>query len=301
MKTEKVYLNGKFVSVEKAAVSVFDRGLNYGDGIFETMKSLNGKVFYLKDHLIRLKTGSKAIGIPPAAIRGVEKDLKNGMLENLLGINGLSKGYAYIKVMVTRGTDRGGHLPAKKPTPTVIAVCKSLDVRAVSNHSENGVRVTLARGYRRCLPGIKTLNFLPNILGKRLAEKRNAFEAIFVDGDSNLTEGTSTNLFMIESGGIKTPPAGKNSSEGVLPGIMRKNVLKFAGKKGINVVEAPIHITEIHSCEEAFLTNSILGVIPIIRFDSEPVGSGKPGDMTRLIQRAICREIRKYEQAHYVL
>ncbi len=285
MRTGKVYINARFVPEDKASISVFDRGLNYGDGIFETMKAFDGKVIFLKDHLARLKSGIRAIGIPLNAIKNIEKDLKDGILEKLLMINGLSKGYAYLKIIVTRGPDRRGHFPLKNPSPTVIAVCKRLDVKAISKYGEQGIKATLIKGLRQAFPGIKTLNFLPNVLGKLYAEKNGAFEGIFVNEDSNLIEGPSTNLFVIKGGVVKPPPAGKNSSDEVLPGIMRKAVIRRAKKNGIFIVEAPIYMQEIQICEEAFLTNSILDIVPIIGLDSKPVGNGKPGDVTHLIQK----------------
>lgn len=286
MKTGKVYINGRFVPEDRASVSVFDRGLNYGDGIFETMKALDGRVIFIKDHLARLKSGLRAIRISLSAIKGIEKDFKDGILERLLKINGLTNGYAYLKIIVTRGPDRKGHLPLKNLSPTVIVVCKRLDVKAISKYNERGVKVTLLEGVRQALPGIKSLNFLPNVLGKLYANKRGSFEAVFVDGDS-LIEGTSTNIFVIKGGAIFTPAAGKDPSGLALPGIMRKNVIRCAKKKGIFIEETDVHVQDILSSEEAFITNSILDIVPVTRLDSKPIGNGKPGEVTRLMQKAL--------------
>jgi len=285
MNTRKVYINGHLVSEDMACVSVFDRGLNYGDGIFETMKALDGKVIFLKDHLTRLKGGLRAIGMPRSAINDIENDLKGGVLERLLKINGLSKGFAYLKIVVTRGPDRGGHFPLKNPSPTVIVVCKGLDLKAVSKYNKRGVKITLMEGLRPALPAIKSLNFLPNVLGKLYASRRRSFEAIFADRDS-LIEGTSTNLFVVKGGIILTPAAGKTSF-GILPGIMRKNVIRCARTNNIPIKETNVRVPDILNSEEAFLTNSILDIVPVTRVDSTPIGKGKPGAVTRLMQKTV--------------
>lgn len=289
MKAGKVYINGHLVPEDKACVSVFDRGLNYGDGVFETMKALDGEIFFLKDHLARLKSGLRVIGVPRRAINGIGRGLSGGALESLLEINGLSRGYAYLKIIVTRGPDRGGHLPLKYPSPTVIAVCKGLDVKAISKYNKHGVKITLMEGLRPALPSIKSLNFLPNVLGKLYASKRGSFEAIFADGDS-LTEGTSTNLFVVK-GGIILTPAAEKAPFGILPGIMRKNVIRCARTNNISIKETKVRVRDIMSSKEAFLTNSILDVVPVTQLDSKPIGNGKPGAVTRLMQKTICPEM----------
>ncbi len=293
MNTKKVYINGRFVPEGKACISVFDRGLNYGDGVFETMKSFQGDVIFLKEHLLRLKKGMRTLGIPLKSVKYFEEDIKKGALKKLLRANALSEGYAYLKIIVTRGIDMGGHAPLKATNPTVIIISRPLEMKTISGCQKKGVRVTLIRGLGRALPGIKTLNFLTSVLGKAEAKKRGAFEGIFVSEDSRLIEGTSTNLFIVKGRVLKTPSAPttptveKDSSRGALPGIMRKTVIEIAKKKRIAVEEASIYAPEIESCDEAFLTNSILDVVPVLSVDSRPVGKGVPGRITRLIQEAL--------------
>jgi D-amino acid aminotransferase len=289
MKTVKVYINGRFVPEDKACVSVFDRGLNYGDGIFETMKALDGRLIFLKDHLARLRSGLRAIGFPHNAINAIVKDLSDIALERLLKINGLYMGYAYLKIIVTRGPDRDGHFPLKKPSPTVIVVCKALDAGAISKYNKQGVKITLVEGLRPALPAIKSLNFLPNVLGKLYASKRGSFEAIFAEKGS-LIEGTSTNLFVVKGSVLLTPAAGK-APFGILPGIMRKNVIRCARLNNVSIKETNVRVRDIMSSKEAFLTNSILDIVPITHIDSKPIGNGKPGAVTRLVQEIICHEM----------
>lgn len=276
-----VYINGRMLPEVKACVSVFDRGLNYGDGLFETMKARNGYVYFMREHLGRLKEGAKAIGIPKKSIKPLEAGIKNGAMERLLEMNGLLKGDAYLRITLTRGVDKGGHAPPGNIEPTVIITAKPLDALHIASHQRDGVRAVFIRGCRPAIPWIKTLNYLPNVMGKAEAEKRGAFEGIFTGKDSSIKEGTSTSVFIVTKGAIKTPPL----EEGVLPGITRKTVIRLAQNKGIPIREAPLYVKDLLGSGEAFLTNSVLEVTPLIRVEDFAIGGGSPGPITRLIQR----------------
>ena len=302
MKSEKVYINGRIVPSKLACVSVFDRGLNYADGVFETMKAKEGRVFLLKEHLKRLKRGAEILNIPSPPFGEMEKAIKK-----LLKINNLSGKEANIKIIITRGEDMGGHLPQKKPKPTVIITARRLDTENIRRLQEKGVRAILLKGrfnspsifnppsvppllkggkggfHEGWLMGrIKSLNYLPNVLGKMEASKKGAYEGIFVQ-DGKLLEGTSTNIFIVEKGVLKTPPV----SSGILPGITRKTVIELAKKGNIPVKEAPVGAGELKKADEAFITNSIIEIVPLIRVDSFRIGSGKRGKITKLLQESL--------------
>ena len=303
MKSEKVYINGRIVPSKLACVSVFDRGLNYADGVFETMKAKEGRVFLLKEHLKRLKRGAEILNIPSPPFGEMEKAIKK-----LLKINNLSGKEANIKIIITRGEDMGGHLPQKKPKPTVIITARRLDTENIRRLQEKGVRAILLKGrfnspsifnppsvppllkggkggfHEGWLMGrIKSLNYLPNVLGKMEASKKGAYEGIFVQ-DGKLLEGTSTNIFIVEKGVLKTPPV----SSGILPGITRKTVIELARTAGtLMVKEKSISTLELKRSGEAFITNSIIGIVPLIRVDSFRIGSGKRGKITKLLQESL--------------
>jgi D-amino acid aminotransferase len=278
MTGKKVYVNGRFVNRQRAAVSVFDRGLNYGDGLFETMKAYDGKVFLIKQHLKRLKQGASALRIPVAPLRHIE-----GRAHRLLELNGLTRGEAYLKIILTRGVEPGRHAPSKALSPTLVMTARRLDENAIRPYREKGIRAVLlnAVGPAAGLGNLKTLNYLPNVMGKMGALRRGAIEGIFTAGDQRLLEGTSSNIFFVMKEIIKTPPL-----EGILPGITRNFTIKLAKKADIRVVEGAVYVKDIKKSDEAFVTNSILEVVPLVKVDSVTIGCGSPGSMTRLLQKS---------------
>ncbi len=285
MSVKKVYLNGRMVAAERAKVSVFDRGLNYGDGVFETIKASGGNIEFLKDHLERLKKDAHALGIPTARLAPFFRDIRQGAIKRLLKANGLTKA-AYIKIVVTRGEDiRRGLAPVGGMEPTVIMTAGPLDEKAIRLMRATGVRAVLVKGFHPAMPGVKTLNYLPSVLARMEARKAGVEEAVFTAPDGALLEAAGANLFIVERGVIRTPPLNEDPFlPGVLPGVMRKAVIELAGKLGIRVMAARLHEGDLRRCDEAFLTNSTCGVVPLVSVDSVKVADGRPGPVTRGLQ-----------------
>lgn len=275
------YINGKFVSEEKAVVSVFDRGLSYGDGLFETIRARDGRPLLFAGHIQRLKAGADAILIPKKALAPLLQKIDDRLVSRLLKENGLTQGEAYVKIIVTRGVDRGGHLPARDIKPTVIMYTKPLEASFLKRVRSKGLKAALIRDYGPALPGIKTLNYITNILARIEADGLKADEGLFTTTRARVTEGTSTNLFIVLKGILRTPPL---SGEGLLPGITRDAVIGVAKENGVIVAEGPVSVTELLMSEEAFLTNAILGIAPLTRVDKAPIGSGRSGPVTRRLQ-----------------
>jgi branched-chain amino acid aminotransferase len=281
---EKVYINGRFMDRQRAKVSVFDRGLNYGDGLFETMKAYDGRVFLFKEHLKRLGKGARALRIPTTPLKDIEK--KAVML---LKQNGITRGEAYLKIIMTRGVDTQAFAHLKPINPTIIMTARRLDTKPIYQCRGKGIKAVLLnrKGPAEGLGDLKTLNFLPNVVGKMGALRRGAFEGIFTTGDQRLLEGTSTNIFLVMKKIIKTPPL-----EGILPGITRNLIINLAKKADIPVVEVPLYVKDIKKSDEAFVTNSILEVVPLVRVEATTIGGGSPGRVTRLLQHSYT-ELRK--------
>jgi D-amino acid aminotransferase len=290
-----VYINGRIVEEAKARVSVFDRGLNYGDGLFDTMKAEHGAVISMQEHMDRLLAGAKVLGIPRSGLKKLRTDVRSGVLLRLLKKNGLAKGAASLRITVTRGVDpEGGHAPKRGLSPTVIITVRAVDETLVARHQKSGVKAVLIKGAAPALAGIKTINFLPNVLGRVEAKRRGAMEGIFVDHTGAVTEGTAANLFIVKRGVIKTPPVSKVAlSRGVLPGVTRASVMALAKSERIPLKEVRVSVGDLLGCDEAFLTSSVMEVVPLIEVDSRPIGPGRPGAVTRRIQRAgekaLCR------------
>lgn len=289
MAKRRVYLNGRILAEEKACVSVFDRGLNYGDGVFETIKAWNGRPAFLGEHMARLKSGVKALGMTLKSIKALEDDVGSGVIEKLLARNNLSTGESYVRVTVTRGVGGSGHTPPRQPNPTMIIVVRGMDPAPMEFLKKRGVKAVTLAGPGLVMAGLKSLNFLPNIMGKMEALKKGVFEGIFVQDDVVL-EGTSTNVFTVKGGVVSTPPVGTDIN--VLPGITRQVVLEIAGAEGLKAREERMTVKELAGSDEAFLTNSILEVVPLINVDGTGIGTGSPGPVTRLIQRVFRDRVR---------
>lgn len=286
MTKEFVWLNGKIVPAEKALVPVFDRGLNYGDGVFETIKAVDGKPLFLKEHMKRLIQGARALRMDVRGLEPFIDSVNSGTLETLLKKNRLDRGDAYIKLLVTRGSDRGGHLPQKGICPAALIITKKTDAARLSVLREKGVGAITIEGMTPAVPGVKSLNYLASVLAKMSADKAGAFEALFTAGGL-IIEGSSTNVFAVKKRRVTTPPPALFSQAGALPGIIRGQIKKLAPKNSIPFLEAPLTVAALEDADEAFLTNSIIGVIPLIKVNRTKIGSGRPGPLTRLFQRLL--------------
>ena len=280
----KVFINGKILPEDKACVSVFDRGLSYGDGIYETMKARDGQPLFLNEHLKRLRTGGRFLGL--TGIKGFEDMIRGGALQKLLNANGLGRGEAYVKLLVTRGPDKASHLPAKGISPTLIIIAKPIDTALIRGIQEKGVSAVFVDDVLPALPGVKSLNYLPSVLARMKANRRRAFEAIFVK-DGFVEEGSSSNVFIVKGGRLLTPPLSGTPSEGVLAGVTRAAVMIASKKNGITVRETRLRPKDLYRADEAFITNSIMDAVPLVAIEGKKVGGGRPGMLTKLMQELL--------------
>jgi len=289
MNEKKVYLNGRVVSSARARLSVLDRGLNYGDGLYETIKAIEGRAQYLDAHLDRLRRGSLALGFSKRSIEPLLKDIKNGAIRKLLKANGLDIGAkeAWVKIVVTRGPSERGLLPPSPAAPSFIMTAGEVDEKAIARLRSRGVGAIISKGPAPALPGIKTLNCLPGVLAMMEARKAGAEEAIFTGPGGELLEATGANLFIVEKGVIMTPPVNEDPcGRGVLPGVTRKAVIALAGALGIRLMAQRLFTGDLELCSEAFLTSSVRGIVPLVRTNNAPIGDGRPGPITRALQKA---------------
>lgn len=274
-----VYLNGRYVQAERAKVSAFDRGFSYGDGLFETIRAYAGWVFGLERHLARLKKGADQIGIP---FEGDVDEWRQVMGE-LLRRNRLKAPDASLRLTVTRGSDVLGSLlpPDAPPPPTLLLVAKPLDA-GIAERQQVGIgAVTVHWGSPFNPLQIKSLDYLYNMLAMAQAHREGAQEALFVDRDGTIVEGTTSNVFSVSKGMLTTPP----ESSGLLPGITREVVIDLAKKEGLILREAPLPLQDLLASEEAFLTGSLKEIMPLITVDGRTIGTGNPGPVTQHLQK----------------
>jgi D-alanine transaminase len=267
-----VYLNDRFVDYKDAVVSVEDRGFNFADGIYEVIKCYNGKTFCLGRHLDRLMQGLGELNIPLE----MGRDRLAAICEEALKRTGEVD--ASIYVQITRGPAPRNHAFPKDPKPTVLVLARGVEPKPKDNWV-NGVSTVLYPDIRweRCF--IKTLQLLPNCMAKDAANKKGAYEAI-MHRDDTVTEASSSNVFIVKNGEMRTHPA----DEHILHGITRAVTIELAKEAGMNVAEQTFTVSEMLSADEVFLSGTSTEIMPVIKVDDTQIGSGRPGSITKELQ-----------------
>jgi branched-chain amino acid aminotransferase len=269
-----VQLNGRFVPAQRAQISVLDRGLLYGDGLFETLRAYQGWPFALDAHLARLQESAEFLGFVVPR-RPWRRDI-----ESLLKKNGLLARDAWVRITVTRGVGARGLLPPAHPRPALIVMTGRLDP-AIARVQRSGARVALVPFARHgFLAEHKVLSYLPGVLGKVMAARHEAFEGLFVNADGFVTEGTTTNVFAWRGKRLSTPPIA-----GILPGITRRMVIELATADGVRVAQGPLRVDDLLDADEVFLTSSLAEVVPVIAVNARNIGDGTVGCRTQRLQQ----------------
>lgn len=281
-----VYLNGDFVRKEEAKVSVFDHGFLYGDGIYETLRAYQGTLFLMDRHLDRLKHSADAISLTlPLPL-----DQIGDALSRTVQANDLTD--AYVRIQISRGPGEIGLDPALCPEPTMVITARPFKDYPAENY-ERGVSLAIARTRRNhplaLDPSVKATNFLNNILAKIESLRADAYEAIMLNWEGCVAEGTISNIFLVGSGVLSTP----GLETGILKGVTRALVLDLAFRQKIRTREALIRPDELFSADECFITNTTMEVMPVTVIDGRQVGNGKPGPVTAALRKAYKDEVRK--------
>ena len=273
-----VYINGELVPQEEAKVSVYDHGLLYGDGAFEGIRVYSGKVFKLREHIVRLYRSAHAmminLPITPEEMAQVVVDLcrKNGFTDG------------YVRITITRGIGLGLDPRAVK-NPTVIIMTDKLSLYPEEMYTEGlsvitvSTRITPSQSLE---PRIKSLGkYVGNIQAKIEANRVGAGEGLMLNIEGYVAEGTGDNVFIVRDGGIATPPP----YVGILEGITRNTVMGLARDMGIPVEEKLFTQFDVYTADECFLTGTAAEVIPVVKVDGRTIGTGQPGEITnRLIE-----------------
>ncbi len=273
-----IYLNSELVQQETATVSALDRGLLYGYGLFETMRSYGGRVFRLEEHYQRLCRGAERVGLEvPFSLADLV-----GAARGVLQSNGLED--ARVRLMLTAGAEGaagGVILLAREGTEYP----QQLYRRGMS-----ALVTSMRRNETSFLAGVKSLNHLDNVLAREEARRQGADEAILLNTRGFVAEGSASNVFLVLDGRLVTP----SLSSGCLAGITRQAVLELATAAGLEAVESEVELSAFAVASEAFLTGAVMEVMPLTRLDGQPVGSGRPGPVTgrlrRLYQEMVLQE-----------
>lgn len=267
-------MNGNYVKKEEATVSVFDHGFLYGDGIFEGIRVYNGNIFRLREHLERLYDSAKSILLEiPYDLEELEQLVAESVRKNELR-------HAYIRLVVSRGVGDLGLDPAKCAKPNVIIIADQVAIYSQELY-DNGLHI-ISVPTRRNIPDalnpkIKSLNYLNNILVKLEANRAGLGEALMMNQDGYVTEGSSDNIFIVKRGVVYTPP----TYLGALEGITRQAIMDICERVGYTVKEEPFTRHDVYVSDEVFLTGTAAEVIAVVNVDGRTIGSGKPGPITQ--------------------
>jgi len=266
-----VRVNGCATALDEGRLAALDHGFLYGNGLFETMRATDGLAFALGRHLLRLQAGGEVIGLPIPDLQ-VLRDEVAATLE----AGGESD--AYIRLTVSRGRGAPGPDPASCGDPTVVVVVKPFPPPPDRWLTEGIAAETssIRRNSSSPLTRVKSLNYMECILAKQAAKAHGADEALFLDTEGNLAEATAWNLFFVEEGCLLTP----QESGPILPGITRGIVLDLAKEADIPCEEGAYPLDRLMAADEAFLTNSLYGVVPLGALDGTRIGQRVSGPVT---------------------
>lgn len=276
---ELAYVNGRIGPVEEAVVSIEDRGFQFADGIYEVARSWNNKLVDLDRHLARLERSARMLDIPlPMPIPELDRTCRDFFTRS-----GIDDGLLYLQL--TRGAVRRQHAapPGLKPTLVMTA-------RVVTKATPEQLTAITVPNNRWRMCACKSVALLPAVLAKHEALRKGADEGIFVEDDGTVLEGASDNIFVVKNGVAYTAPTDGR----ILEGVTRGRVLELAAERGIPVKVEHFKRGFMLAADEAFLTSSVLTVVPIVKIDGQPIGDGKPGPVATALRQAYWDFIRKH-------
>jgi branched-chain amino acid aminotransferase len=281
-----IFMNGEYKRKEEAFISVFDHGFLYGDGVFEGIRAYDGKVFKLKEHIDRLYDSAKSIllTIP------YSKEEMSRLVCDTVRRNRLQD--AYIRLVVSRGVGDLGLDPKKCSQSSVIIIADQ--VRLFPNEFyEKGISIITVPTRRNIPdaldPKIKSLNYLNNILVKIEANLAGVSEALMLNSEGYVAEGSGDNIFIVKNNVLYTPP----SYIGALEGITRATIMDLARQKGYEVKEQPFTRHDVYVADEVFLTGTAAEVIGVVKVDGRTIGDGVPGKVTKELKEEFAQYARQ--------
>jgi D-amino acid aminotransferase len=280
-----VWLNGRVLDARHARVSALDRGLLHGDGLYDTWRTYGGVPFGTAAHLRRLAASARRLGFPPPG----NPHAWHERARRLVARNALAD--AAVRITMTRGATGDALLPSRPGRPTLLLTVRPLPPD-LARQQARGIACVLLPFPRDAAPPwgtMKLLGHLSAIVGRQTALRRGAAEGLYVTREGEVTEGTTSNLFVVERGRLLTSPL----TSGVLSGVTRDLVLRLARRLGVGVREEPIRASQLARAAEMFVTASTIEVLPVVRLDGRAVGTGTPGPVTRSLQGAYRAHVQR--------
>ncbi|HVV32822.1 MAG TPA: D-amino-acid transaminase [Vitreimonas sp.] len=272
------YVNGAYVPLARAGVSVHDRGFQFADSIYEVWAVRDGRLFDREAHMARLWRSLEALRItPPMSEAALWAVIGETARRNRVR-------YGIVYLQISRGAAPRDHVfPSPAVKPTIIVTAKNLDRAAIDKRAASGIKVISVTEQRWARCDIKSVNLLPNVLARQRAKEAGAFEAWFVDSDGFVTEGTSSNAFIVDAGGrLRTAKL----SNHILHGVTRAALIDIARERQMPVVEEPFTLEEAKSAREAFISAASNPAVAVVSLDGVQIGDGKPGPVATALRAA---------------
>ena len=272
------YVNGRYAPLAEAAVSIEDRAFAFGDGVYEVCEVRGGFLIDEPRHLARLDRSLAAVRMAwPVGERALRLILRETVRKNRV-----RDGLVYLQV--SRGAARRDHaFPAPEVRPSLVVVARALDPSLAAARAAAGVAVVSLPEQRWSRPDIKSLQLLPNVLAKQAARDAGAFEAWFVDPDGFVTEGASTNAWIVAADGALVT---RQADETILHGVARATLLDVAAKLALRFEERPFTLREAKEAREAFLSSATTIATSVVSIDGAAIGDGKPGAVVKALRQA---------------
>ena len=272
------YVNGRYAPLPEAAVSIEDRAFAFGDGVYEVCEVRGGFLIDERRHLARLGRSLAAVRMAwPVGERALRLILRETVRKNRV-----RDGLVYLQV--SRGAARRDHaFPAPDVRPCLVVVARALDPSLAAARAAAGVAVVSLPEQRWRRPDIKSLQLLPNVLAKQAARDAGAFEAWFVDPDGFVTEGASTNAWIVAADGSLVT---RQADDAILHGVARATLLDVAAKLALRFEERPFTLREAKEAREAFLSSATTVATSVVSIDGAKIGDGKPGAVVKALRQA---------------
>jgi len=272
------YVNGRYIRLAEARVSVDDRAFTFGDGVYEVCEISGGRLIEEERHLARLSRSLAAVRLA----QPIGKAALRLVIREIVRLNRVRDGLVYLQV--SRGAAQRDHgFPAADVKPGLVIVARSLDPAALAAKAAAGIAVITLPDNRWGRPDIKTLQLLPNVLAKQAAREKGAFEAWFVDAAGFVTEGASTNAWIVTSEGALVT---RQADETILHGVTRAALIDIAEELGLRLEERPFTPQEAQGAREAFVSSATTIALPVVSIDAMPVAGGRPGPLVAMLRRA---------------
>ena len=275
---EIAYLNGEILPIDQATVPVEDRGYQFGDAVYEYLATYDGRIFAMAAHLERLQNSLKALDFPNVSMNLIGKAIGDTLERSQIKQAG-------IYLQISRGVAPRNHPYPQNTDPQIVITVRHLP-EIDPQSRENGIRAITVTDIRWGRCDIKTVQLLPNAMAKQQALDAGADDAIFVSDTDVVREGTSSNVFIVTLGVLRTHPLTPN----ILPGITRAELIKLGKVSDLSVREEFFSKSDLLSADEVFLSGTITEVLPVTQIDGQTIGNGRPGPVSEKLYSLLLAE-----------